>query len=69
MARVKRRKPFAPRCRVCRTNKYVVPVVYGFVNEELIEKEHQGLLKIGGVARMVEAPNWYCKECGNEFLR
>ncbi|BCD62502.1 hypothetical protein NitYY0826_C1380 [Nitratiruptor sp. YY08-26] len=44
-------------------------MVYGFVNEELIEKEHQGLLKIGGVARMVEAPNWYCKECGNEFLR
>ncbi len=65
-----RRKSFRPRCKECRTNKFVVPIVYGFeVSEELLEKEKLGEIKVGGVARSVDAPNWHCKNCGREFLR
>ncbi|WP_041354005.1 hypothetical protein [Nitratiruptor sp. SB155-2] len=70
MARVNKKKPFRPRCRYCRTNKHVIPIIYGKnIDETLLEKENLGEVKIGGVARSVDAPNWHCKECGNEFLR
>ncbi|WP_201352958.1 hypothetical protein [Hydrogenimonas urashimensis] len=65
-----RRKPFRPRCKSCRTNKYIVPVVYSVeVTKELLKKEKKGELKIGGNARSVDAPNWYCMRCGGSFLR
>ncbi|MRI58375.1 MAG: hypothetical protein C6H99_02600 [Epsilonproteobacteria bacterium] len=70
MARINRKKPFRPRCKYCRTNKFVVPIVYGArVSEELLEKEQKDEIVLGGVARSVDAPNWHCKGCGWEFLR
>ncbi|BCD59982.1 hypothetical protein NitYY0814_C0744 [Nitratiruptor sp. YY08-14] len=38
-------------------------------DEKMLEKERQGEVKLGGIARSIDVPNWYCKECGNEFLR
>lgn len=63
-------KRFRPRCRYCRTNRFIVPIVYGFeIDEDLIEKEKKGEIKIGSVARSIDSPNWHCKKCDNEFLR
>ena len=68
--RAVRRKPFRPRCKTCRTNKHIVPIVYSVeITEALLEKEAVGEIKIGGNARSVDAPNWYCAACGNTFLR
>ncbi|WP_281951097.1 hypothetical protein [Nitrosophilus kaiyonis] len=65
-----RRKSFRPRCRYCKTNRYVIPIIYGYiVDEEILEKEKKQEIKIGGIARSIDAPNWFCKNCGNEFLR
>jgi hypothetical protein len=65
-----RRKPFRPRCRTCRTNKHVVPIVYSVeVTEALLQKERNGEIKVGGNARSVDAPNWHCTRCGEKFLR
>ncbi|WP_300363289.1 hypothetical protein [Hydrogenimonas sp.] len=65
-----RRKPFRPRCKICRTNKYVVPIVYSIeITEEILEKERAKEIRIGGNARSVDAPNWYCRRCGEEFQR
>ena len=70
MARVNKKKPFRPRCKYCRTNRYVVPIVYSqSITEELLQKEQNGEIRIGSLARRVEAPNWYCKNCESEFLR
>lgn len=70
MVRINQKKPFRPRCRYCRTNKHVIPIVYGLrLDEEWLQKEQKGEIKLGGVARSVDAPNWYCSRCGNEFLR
>ncbi len=70
MARIKRKKPFRPRCKYCRTNRHIVPIVYGLhPNQELLEKEQKGEIILRGIARSVDAPNWHCKACGNEFLR
>jgi hypothetical protein len=68
--RAVRRKPFRPRCKTCRTNKHIVPIVYSVeITEALLEKEAAGEIKIGGNARSVDAPNWYCTACGHAFLR
>ncbi|WP_300365515.1 hypothetical protein [Hydrogenimonas sp.] len=65
-----RRKPFRPRCKTCRTNRHIVPVVYSIeISEELLEKERAGEIRIGGNARSVDAPNWYCSKCGGAFQR
>jgi transposase-like protein len=65
-----RRKPFRPRCKTCRTNRYIVPILYSVeITEELLEKERAGEIKIGGSARSVDAPNWHCTRCGGSFLR
>ncbi len=65
-----RRKPFRPRCKRCRTNRYIIPIVYSAaIDEALLEKAREGTIKIGGDARSVDAPNWYCRQCGEAFLR
>jgi len=64
------RRKFIPRCRYCRTNKYVIPIIYGFkIDKDLLEKEKEKKIKIGSIARSIDAPNWHCKKCDNEFLR
>lgn len=68
MGRLKKSR--RPRCKYCRTNKFIVPIVYGLkVDEELLQKEQNGEIFLGGIARSVDAPNWRCMQCGNEFLR
>ena len=70
MGRINKSKPFRPRCTYCRTNSYMIPIVYSQkISEELLQKEQEGKIKIGSLARRVEAPNWYCKNCESEFLR
>ncbi|WP_457597046.1 hypothetical protein [Hydrogenimonas sp.] len=65
-----RRKPFRPRCKACRTNRHVVPIVYSVeIDETLLEREQAGEIKIGGNARSVDAPNWHCTCCGARWLR
>ncbi|WP_200763874.1 hypothetical protein [Nitrosophilus alvini] len=68
--RNKRKKPFRPRCRFCRKNDEVIPVVYGFeITEELLEKEQKGEIKIGAAAIGADRHNWFCKRCESGFLR
>ncbi len=65
-----RKKPFRPRCKRCKSNKGVIPIVYGFeAKEELLRMEKANLVVYGGVARSVDSPNWRCTKCGEEFLR
>ncbi len=67
---VKRRKPFRPRCRYCRSNKEVIPILYAReVDEELLERQQRGEIKIGAAFVGVDRPNWHCRACGYEFLR
>ena len=68
--RNRRKKSFRPRCKYCKTNRYVIPIIYGFeITDDIIEKEKEEEIKIGGTARSVDSPNWYCKKCKNQFLR
>ncbi|WP_456403182.1 hypothetical protein [Hydrogenimonas sp.] len=65
-----RRKPFRPRCRNCRTNRYIIPVLYSIeITDELLEKEQNKEIILGGNARSQDAPNWYCTKCEGLFLR
>ena len=67
---VKKKKIIRPRCKYCRTNRYVIPIIYGLhPNEELIAQEKAGTIILRGIARSVDAPNWCCQKCGYEFLR
>ena len=69
MARVKRCKPYRKRCRYCKTNRDVIPIVYvQKIDEELLQKEQEGELKIGAAFVGADLPMWYCKNCGNEFI-
>ena len=68
--RTTRQKPFRPRCKACRTNRHVIPVIYSReIDEALLAGERAGELRIGGSARGVDAPNWYCRHCGALFQR
>ncbi|SFP45150.1 hypothetical protein [Hydrogenimonas thermophila] len=65
-----RRTPFRPRCKLCRTNKYIIPICYNLeITEELLAKEKKGELKIGGYSRSIDAPNWFCTKCETSFQR
>jgi len=67
---VKRRKPFRPRCRYCRTNQFIIPIIYAReFTKELLEKEEAGELKLGAAFVAFDRPNWHCRKCGWEFLR
>jgi len=67
---VRKTLPRRPRCRYCRTNKEVIPIVYAVdVTEELLQKERRGELKIGAGYIGIDRPNWHCRKCGYEFLR
>ncbi len=69
MVKINQKKPFRLRCKYCHTTRYVIPIGYGLWLEEWFEKEEAGQIRLGGVARSVDTPNWHCSKCGNEFLR
>ena len=55
------------KCSNCSSSKSVVPIRYGMPGVEMMQKYHEGKIKLGGCDMDEENPNWYCKKCEHTF--
>ena len=55
------------KCPNCSSAKSVVPIRYGMPGVEMMQKHHEGKIKLGGCSVREDAPNWHCKECERDF--
>jgi hypothetical protein len=53
----------SPPCPECGSSENVVPIVYGYPGEELLEAAERGEVKLGGCVVAGDDPGWYCKSC------
>lgn len=53
----------APPCPTCASTA-VVPIVYGYPDEELFRAADRGEAEVGGCVVMHEQPLWRCRSCG-----
>jgi ribosomal protein L37AE/L43A len=54
-------------CPQCKTDKNVIPIIYGMANWELGEQAKKNQVKLGGCCVSDDDPVWYCKACEIEF--
>jgi hypothetical protein len=52
-----------PPCPECGSSEGVVPIIYGYPGEELVEAAERGEVKLGGCIVTGDDPGWYCKSC------
>jgi hypothetical protein len=45
----------------------VVPVVYGFPSQRLMDAAEQGELRLGWDYKTERDPSWSCLQCGHAF--
>lgn len=55
-------------CPRCLSTK-VIKFVYGLVDYTIFEKEKEGKVKIGGCCIEPDNPDFYCKDCDNEWTK
>ena len=55
------------KCPNCSSAEFVVPIRYGMPGVEMMQKHHEGKIKLGGCSITEDAPKWYCKECERDF--
>lgn len=53
-------------CPKCRSNR-VIPIVQGYPSADTWKAAQRGELKLGGCTIIAHDPEWYCKDCKNEF--
>ncbi|HEV7781921.1 MAG TPA: hypothetical protein VGO58_11690 [Chitinophagaceae bacterium] len=54
-------------CPVCRSDKDVIPIVYGKPATGLIQKAERGECRLGGCVLDKDSPHFYCKKDKKEF--
>lgn len=54
-------------CPMCKSNKQVIQIVYGFPTQETIKRAEKGELWLGGCMIEPCMPYYYCKKDGFEF--
>ncbi len=52
-----------PPCPECGSSESVVPIIYGYPSEELVEAAAKGEVKLGGCIVTGDDPGWHCKSC------
>ena len=55
------------KCPKCSSAEFVVPIRYGMPGVEMQQKHHEGKIKLGGCSMEIDAPNWHCKECEQDY--
>lgn len=50
-------------CPKCKTNREVIPILYGYPSYEGFKKAEAGKLKLGGCEITEDSPQFYCKAC------
>ena len=55
-----------PRCPGCQSDE-VIPIVYGMPSEELLARQSEGRVIIGGSCVSFGNPRWFCKKCGKKW--
>ena len=55
------------KCPNCSSAKSVVPIRYGMPGVEMQQEHHEGKIKLGGCSMEIDAPNWHCKECEQDY--
>lgn len=54
-------------CPVCKSDKEVIPIIYGKPGTELIQKAERGECRLGGCMISENSPRYYCKKDKKEF--
>ncbi len=54
-------------CPLCKSDKDVIPIVYGKPGTALIEKAERGECRLGGCMLDKDSPRFYCKKDKKEF--
>lgn len=57
---------FVPQCPNCFSSEKVVPIVYGYPSDELLNSERTDFV-LGGCMIGPDSPGWFCQECEHEF--
>ena len=55
-------------CPKCGSGE-IVPIVYGYPLESLMEEAKQGKVELGGCCVSDNDPDFKCKSCGSEFRK
>ena len=56
-----------PKCPKCSSKDSVVRIAYGLPGNEMRKESVEGKIVLGGCIVKEDAPDWYCKECDNDF--
>lgn len=56
------------RCPKC-GSKNSVKIIYGKPNSQLFKKAELEEIKLGGCVLSKDSPDYFCKDCGNEWSR
>ena len=51
-----------PKCPQCDSDN-VVPIVFGYPSETLLESADRGEVSLGGCCMTGDDPEWHCKDC------
>jgi len=54
------------KCPKCNSTN-IVPIVYGMPGPELMEKNHEGKIHIGGCAIKLDSFDRHCNDCENQW--
>ncbi|MBI1870915.1 MAG: hypothetical protein HYS07_06970 [Chlamydiae bacterium] len=50
-------------CPKCGSPENVIPIVYGYPSQGLMDRADQGKVKLGGCVIGGNDPHYYCKKC------
>lgn len=56
-----------PDCPVCKSNQFVIPILYGKPGKVLILQAERGEIRLGGCRVGPQSPKYYCKKDEKEF--
>lgn len=54
-------------CPTCHSKENVVPIVYGYPDQTLMEEANAGKVKLGGCVIQKNNPRWFCKKCQSDW--
>ena len=58
---------YLKKCPKCGSSKGVIRIVYGLPGSDLLKKELEGKILLGGCCIVDDNPDWHCKECTHEW--